>query len=169
MSASITGRSPDGSIPVSLAPAWQKRYDGRMSRLSIILLAPLVAVALTPAIADDVAAERARLANQRIQIEEERRAREEEERLAQAQAQTESEDRRETNAETAAASEQPGDMSSPPVTRTTQTGVSDAPADRVEMSRALEQLRELGALRDAGYVTEEEFEQLKKKILNGTL
>ena len=167
MSASITGRSPDGSIPVSLAPAWQKRYDGRMSRLSIILLAPLVAVALTPAIADDVAAERARLANQRIQIEEERRAREEEERLAQAQ--TESEDRRETNAETAAASEQPGDMSSPPVTRTTQTGVSGAPADRVEMSRALEQLRELGALRDAGYVTEEEFEQLKKKILNGTL
>jgi len=142
-----------------------------MSRLSIILLAPLVAVALTPAIADDVAAERARLANQRIQIEEERRAREEEERLAQsqAQAQTETEDRRETNVEIAAASEQPGDISSPPVTRSTQTGVSGAPADRVEMSRALEQLRELGALRDAGYVTEEEFEQLKKKILNGTL
>ena len=76
-----------------------------MSRLFIILLAPLVAVALTPAIADDVAAERARLANQRIQIEEERRAREEEERQAQAQAQTESEDRRETNVEVAPASE----------------------------------------------------------------
>ena len=44
-----------------------------------------------------------------------------------------------------------------------------APADRIEMSRALEQLRELGALRDAGYVTEEEFEQLKKKILDGAL
>ena len=144
-----------------------------MSRLSIILLAPLVAVALTPAIADDVAAERARLANQRIQIEEERRAREEEERLAQAQAQaqtqTETEDRRETNVEVAPASEQPGDTSSPPAARSTQTGVSGAPADRVEMSRALEQLRELGALRDAGYVTEEEFEQLKKTILNGTL
>lgn len=142
-----------------------------MSRLSIILLAPLVAVALTPAIADDVAAERARLANQRIQIEEERRAREEEKRLvqAQAQAQTETEDRRETNVEVAPASEQPGDTSSPPAARSTQTGVSGAPADRVEMSRALEQLRELGALRDAGYVTEEEFEQLKKKILNGTL
>jgi hypothetical protein len=142
-----------------------------MSRLFIILLAPLLAVALTPAIADDVAAERARLANQRIQIEEERRAREEEERLAQAQAQaqTETEDRRETNVEVAPASEQPGDISSPPAARSTQTGVSGAPADRVEMSRALEQLRELGALRDAGYVTEEEFEQLKKKILNGTL
>ena len=167
MIAPITGRGLHGSIPVSLAPARQKRYDGRMSRLSIILLAPLVAVALTPAIADDVAAERARLANQRIQIEEERRAREEEERLAQAQ--TESEDPRETDVEMAAASEQPGDMSSPPETRSTQTSVGGPPPDRIEMSRALEQLRELGALRDAGYLTEEEFAQLKKKILDGAL
>ena len=37
------------------------------------------------------------------------------------------------------------------------------------MSRALEQLRELGALRDAGYLTEQEFEQLKQKILDGAL
>ena len=134
-----------------------------------MLLAPLVVVAMAPAmtLADDVAAERARLANQRIQVEEERRAREEEERLAQAQ--TESEDPRETNVEMAAASEQPGDMSSPPETRSTQTSVGGPPPDRIEMSRALEQLRELGALRDAGYLTEEEFAQLKKKILDGAL
>jgi hypothetical protein len=85
-----------------------------MVRLSVILLAPLVVVAITPAMADDVAAERARLANQRIQIEEERRAREEAERLelAQTQTQTEPEDRRKTTMETAAASDQPRDRSS---------------------------------------------------------
>jgi hypothetical protein len=79
-----------------------------MSRLSIILLAPLLVAAMAPATAraDDVAAERARLANQRIQIEEERRAREEAERLelaqTQTQTQTEPEDRRKTTMETAA-------------------------------------------------------------------
>jgi hypothetical protein len=60
-------------------------------------------------------------------------------------------------------------MSSEPVPRSIQGGVSGAPVDRIEMSRALEQLRELGALREAGYVTEEEFAQLKKKILDGAL
>jgi hypothetical protein len=142
-----------------------------MVRLSVILLAPLVVVAITPAMADDVAAERARLANQRIQIEEERRAREEAERLelAQTQTQTEPEDRRKTTMETAAASDQPRDRSSAQLSHDTQTSASGVPADRIEMSRALEQLRELGALREAGYLTEEEFEQLKKKILDGAL
>ena len=37
------------------------------------------------------------------------------------------------------------------------------------MSRALEQLRELGALKDAGYLTDEEFQLLKDKILEGAL
>ena len=136
-----------------------------------MLLAPLVVVAMAPAMAraDDVAAERARLADQRIQVEEERRAREEEARLERAQAQTDIEDQRETTVEMAESSEQSKDTSSEPVTRSTQGGVSGAPVDRIEMSRALEQLRELGALLEAGYVTEEEFEQLKKKILDGAL
>ena len=138
-----------------------------------MLLALLVVVAMAPAtaLADDVAAERARLANQRIQAEEERRAREEEQRLeqAKAQAQASSEDPGETTVGVAESAEQPRDAGSEPVTRSTQGGVSGAPVDKIEMSRALEQLRELGALREAGYLTEEEFEQLKKKILDGAL
>jgi len=71
--------------------------------------------------------------------------------------------------ETASASDQPQETSSAPASRGTQTSASGAPVDRIEMSRVLEQLRELGALREAGYVTEEEFEQLKKKILDSAL
>jgi len=136
-----------------------------------MLLAPLVVVAMAPAmtLADDVAAERARLANQRIQVDEERRAREEEQRLEQAQAQSKSEDPGETTVEVAESSEQPRDTGSEAETRSTQGGVSGTPVNRIEMSRALEQLRELGALREAGYLTEEEFEQLKKKIIDGAL
>ena len=63
----------------------------------------------------------------------------------------------------------PQETSSAPASRGTQTSASGAPVDRIEMSRVLEQLRELGALREAGYVTEEEFEQLKKKILDSAL
>lgn len=165
----MTGCSLQGPAAVSLAPPQQKRYDGRMIRFSITFLVSLLIVATTPAMANDVAAERARLANQRIQIEEERRAREEEERLEQAQTQTEPENLRGSTMETASASDQPQETSSAPVSRGTQTSASGAPVDRIEMSRVLEQLRELGALREAGYVTEEEFEQLKKKILDGAL
>jgi hypothetical protein len=167
----MTGCSLQGPAAVSLAPAQQKRYDGRMIRFSITFLVSLLIVAMAPAMAhaDDVAAERARLANQRIQVEEERRAREEEERLEQAQTQTEPENLRGSTMETASASDQPQETSSAPASRGTQTSASGAPVDRIEMSRVLEQLRELGALREAGYVTEEEFEQLKKKILDSAL
>jgi hypothetical protein len=165
----MTGCSPQWPAAASLAPAQQKRYDGRMIRFSITFLVSLLIVAMTPAMADDVAAERARLANQRIQIEEERRAREEEERLEQAQSQPEPENLRGSTMETASASDQPQETSSAPASRGTQTSASGAPVDRIEMSRVLEQLRELGALREAGYVTEEEFEQLKKKILDSAL
>ena len=99
------------------------------------------------ALADDVAAERARLANQRIQAEEERRAREEAERASQQQ--TEQEQAQPQRVEVA--TEVP------------------ASASRIEMSRALEQLRELGSLKDAGYLTDEEFQLLKQKILEGAL
>lgn len=167
----MTGCSLQGPAAVSLAPAQQKRYDGRMIRFSITFLVSLLIVAMASAMAqaDDVAAERARLANQRIQVEEERRAREEEERLEQAQTQTEPENLRGSTMETASASDQPQETSSAPASRGTQTSASGAPVDRIEMSRVLEQLRELGALREAGYVTEEEFEQLKKKILDSAL
>jgi hypothetical protein len=134
-----------------------------------LVLLVIVAMASATTLADDVGAERARLANQRIQVEEERRAREEEQRREQAQAQSNSEDPGETTVGVAASSEQPRETGSEPVTPSTQVGVSGAPVDKIEMSRALEQLRELGALREAGYLTEEEFQQLKKKILDGAL
>ncbi|MDH3305084.1 MAG: SHOCT domain-containing protein [Gammaproteobacteria bacterium] len=37
------------------------------------------------------------------------------------------------------------------------------------MSRTPEQLRSLGELKDAGYVTEDEFERIRQKILNSQL
>lgn len=38
-----------------------------------------------------------------------------------------------------------------------------------DVSSMLEELERLGQLRDAGYVTDEEFEQIKKRIFEGTL
>ena len=35
------------------------------------------------------------------------------------------------------------------------------------MPEMLEQLRDLGELRDAGYVTDDEFETIKQRILDG--
>lgn len=124
-----------------------------MRNLCSGFLAVLVIAASAPALADEVADERARLANQRIQLEEERRAREEAERL------------REEASEPAIPEQDGGE----PATPANENEVSEASADRMQMSRALEQLRELGALRDAGYVTEQEFEKLKKKILDAAL
>ena len=43
---------------------------------------------------------------------------------------------------------------------------AEPPAD---VDRMLEQIRTLGELRDAGYVTETEFERIKQRILDGTL
>ena len=114
-----------------------------MSRLAVpVVLLALATVATPAALADEVAAERARLANARILAEEEQRARAEAEQAERAEA------------EKPAASPE---AETPPA------------VDRIEMSRALEQLRELGALRDAGYLTEEEFRMLKEKILDGAL
>ncbi|MDJ0708883.1 MAG: SHOCT domain-containing protein [Woeseiaceae bacterium] len=124
-----------------------------MNILHITLIVALALVPLAPALADDVASERTRLANQRIQVEEERRAREEAERLSREAGE------RSTPDEGASARAIPDG----------KDVVREVSAERMAVSRALEQLRELGALRDAGYVTEQEFEQLKKKILDATL
>ncbi len=139
----------------------------------LIILIPALALALPfAAAADDVAAERARLANQRIQAEDERRAREEEERLKQAQAEVavavQAEPAVQVQAEPAPVV-QPMEQSAPTASREVATATASDPVDRIEMSRALEQLRELGALKDAGYLTDEEFQLLKKKILDGAL
>jgi hypothetical protein len=41
-----------------------------------------------------------------------------------------------------------------------------AAADGDLTQRGLQQLRELGALKDAGHVTEEEFQRIKRRILD---
>jgi len=121
--------------------------------------------------AGDMAAERARIANQRIQAESERRAEEEEERLRQAE--TPAGAAVETTAETRAVQPSPPSASEP------RPAASTAPVSEVrparstapgaDMERVLEQLRELGGLKDAGYVTDEEFERIKQRILEQSL
>jgi hypothetical protein len=139
------------------------------------ILALLVATVVAPAAwtqAPDPAEERARLANQRIQAEAARQA--EEERA-----------RREMTPQAAAAQPvAPGPAQSPavvavpppstPATSVPTPSISQAPAGTeaarqardAQTSRALEQLKQLGELRDAGYVTEQEFERIKSRILD---
>jgi len=117
-----------------------------MNRVAFLASLALATVASPAALSDDVAAERARLANDRIRAEEELRIRDEAEQAEMAQAEQ--------------AQEETPAVPSEPETPT---------ANRIEMSRALEQLRELGALKDAGYLTDEEFRLLKEKIFAGAL
>lgn len=122
----------------------------------MVLLGLAVAAAVPLGAQTDTAAERARLANERIRQEAERRAEAERERQAEAAARSEA---------TAPAADLQGDK--PP-----QSGNASRPptpaaaASGDDISRALEQLRELGELRDAGYVTDEEFERIKTRILD---
>jgi len=117
----------------------------------ICLLA--VAPGLALGQSQDPAAERARLGNERIEAE--RRAREELEQQNQAP-------------EPAG---QPATATSP-TPRTQSQGEAPPPgprrppteADRTE--RGLQQLRELGKLKDAGYLTDAEFQRIKQQILD---
>jgi flagellar motility protein MotE (MotC chaperone) len=128
-----------------------------MNRLAVIVSLALTAIAPPAALADDVAAQRARLANDRIRAEEEQRARDEARRAEQAQAE---------QAQVEQAQAEQAQVEKPMVAAESRTPPT---ADRIEMTRALEQLRELGALKDAGYLTDEEFRLLKEKILDGAL
>jgi hypothetical protein len=47
-----------------------------------------------------------------------------------------------------------------------QNAAGNPGTDPAGISRALEQLRELGELHDAGYLTDEEFERVKQRILD---
>jgi hypothetical protein len=118
--------------------------------LCLLAAAPALALGQAP----DPAAERARLANERIQAEAERRAREESEQQNR----------------TPAPAGQPAAAPNPP-TQPQEARTPTAPprpstdADRTE--RGLEQLRELGKLKDAGYLTDAEFQRIKQRILDG--
>jgi len=161
-------------------------------RLPALLLAcvlPTVALAQAP----NPAEERARLANQRIEAEaarkaaEEEQAREERARLANERIQVEAarraeEERARQEFATQAAARPPADAG--PAPGSALVAVPSAPASQIPASepppvspgaraardaqttRALEQLRQLGELRDAGYVTEQEFDRIKNRILD---
>lgn len=107
----------------------------------------------------DPAAERARLGNERIEAE--RRAREELEQQNQAP-QPAGQPAGQPAAQSAA-SPTPGTQSqveAPP------TGPRRPPAEADRTERGLQQLRELGKLKDAGYLTDAEFQRIKQQILD---
>ncbi len=152
-----------------------------IKRLLIASLIPgLFASPVAWSQAQDMSAERARIANQRIQAEA-ARIEEEEKRRAQAEAeaaaaQARYEERLVQRAEANARTP----VEEPPVIEPIPVGPAPAPApaaapapvsasDQLGLSRTLEQIRTLGELRDAGYVTEEEFQRIKSKILDGEL
>lgn len=122
--------------------------------LFLLALAPGLALAQTP----DAAAERARLANERIQVEAERRTQEE---LARA-------DQAPGTAPTPGAA--PPVPAQAPASESRPAAEPPQPArpaaDDARTQRALEQLRELGELKDAGYLTDEEFRRIKQRILD---
>lgn len=164
-----------------------KRTAGMVAVLALAGMVP-------PALAQDqdAAAERARIANQRIQAEvalrerAERTRRDEAARAAAA-----------TQPAAASADATPATVSagSPPAAAIPQVTSAEPRADMPEVvpvisadqpvrtaapakgqssgdaniSRALEQIRSLGELKDAGYVTEAEFEQIKRRILEEAL
>ncbi len=148
------------------------------TRLAITIIG-LVAPALAVGQSSDAATERARIANQRIQAEAQRQAEEEEKRQQEIARQEAENARRQVELEqlearqAAAAAEQQkqqlAQVDRPPV-EATPTGrtVATVPASRAEMNKVLEQLRTLGELKDAGYVTADEFERIKKKIIDAT-
>ena len=118
--------------------------------ICLLAVAPGLALGQTP----DPAAERARLANERIQAEAELRAREEPEQQDP----------------TPAPAGQPAAAPSPPAQPQQARTPVEPPrpstdVDRTE--RGLEQLRELGKLKDAGYLTDAEFQRIKQRILDG--
>jgi hypothetical protein len=115
----------------------------------LLAIAPGLALGQSP----DAAAERARLANERIQAEAERQAREELERQSRAAASA-----------PPPATARPEPVPSQPASGPAASARPPAVEDRT--GRGLEQLRELGRLKDAGYLTDAEFQRIKQRILD---
>lgn len=134
---------------------------------------------------DSAAAERARIANERIAAEAERRARAEaDDRTAAARSQTAA--ALDEASEATAAPTSPTPARTAPVPEQTAPKATPAPPDQstpvepaatdnrtrssgTDFAPLLEQLKTLGELKDAGYVTEDEFERIKSRLLDGGL
>lgn len=99
--------------------------------------------------------ERQKLGNQRIRTETELRARAEQRRLEEAELARRRAQEDALNSEEAIA---PRSEFTP----------SEA-GSKTDLSRTLEQLRSLGELKDDGYITDEEFQKIKKKILDSQI
>ena len=136
-----------------------------MKTSAITVLMCLLGPGLVAAQSSDAAAERARIADQRIQAEADRRAEEEEQRR-QAEARLAAESAA-AEARAEQAQVQQVVREDPPVTTIRQEPPRPPAGSAVDTSRALEQLRTLGELKDAGYVTDEEFARIKNRILDG--
>lgn len=137
--------------------------------LPILAALTILAASAAPAQSTDTAAERARLGNERIQLEAQRRA--EEERRRRERESGESGTPTQAADSSASRTDQGPPPRAAPAASETAAAPSAAPpplpsADDDRISRTLEQLRELGELRDAGYVTDEEFERIKTRILD---
>ncbi len=185
--AGYTGEPP--GFPAVAPPEGTDYEQGTgMRHLNIAALACLAVLfaGAAPAQSTDTAAERGRLADERIRLEAERRQREDQERQAQEAATPPAEPEVQVAAtrveespslpapqpveETPSApAAQPVEQPAPAAAQPARPVQSPAPGGSVELSDGLEQLQRLGELRDAGYVTDEEFERLKAKILDSLL
>jgi len=134
--------------------------------LAFVFLTLLTPVARAQA--DDLAAERTRLANQRIEAE--ARAREEQDRQAAGGERVEAIPRQAVPPAAIeprnVASETPALSAEIAPVGVTRRETARPPGD---VERMLEQIWTLGELRDAGYVTDTEFDRIKQRILDGTL
>ena len=117
--------------------------------------------------AQSVESERSRLGMQRIQTEAEIKAREEQQRLEQERLKARQEQWRLEQAERERAQAE-AMQSRAAIVPSTQPSPT-AKAESKDMSQTLEQLRTLGELKDDGYITEEEFQKIKQRILDSQL
>lgn len=146
-----------------------------MKSILAALLICLALLALAPVLAqsNDIAAERARIANQRSLAEAEQRAREEQERLEKAAAQARVQQEMVARSKRQAVAQENFESSQPGQVVPAQSAAADKEASNrgdavadTGISRSLEQLRTLGELKDAGYITADEFERIKKRIFD---
>ena len=114
-----------------------------------------------------VESERSRLGMQRIQTEAEIKAREEQQRLEEEQRKARQEQWRLEQAERERAQAE-AMQSQAAIVPSTQPPPT-AKAESKDMSKTLEQLRTLGELKDDGYITDEEFQKIKQRILDSQL
>ena len=124
-----------------------------LKTLMIYVAGLSMALAQTTGAEDSAGSERARLGNQRIQVEAEMRAREEQRRLEEAE-------QARLRAQEAAA------ISTAAANVPDSTPGATKRENNFDTSRTLQQLRMLGELKDDGYITDGEFERIKQKILD---